>query len=55
MGATSIIVLICSILLVVEGVIKIVKPDYKIRGNPPPSGYTITILGVGLLLAAIGV
>jgi len=54
-GATSIIVLICSILLVVEGVIKIVKPDYKIRGNPPPSGYTITILGVGLLLAAIGV
>ena len=54
MGAVDIVILIGSILLVVEGAIKLIKPDFKIRGNPPPCGITMLILGVGLALKAIG-
>ncbi len=54
MGAVDIVILIGSALLVIEGIIKLIKPDFKIRGNAPPCGITMTILGVGLLLKAIG-
>ena len=54
MGVADIIILIGSALLVIEGVIKLLKPDFRIRGNPPPCGATMVILGAGLLLKAIG-
>lgn len=54
MGIVNIIILIGSALLVIEGIIKLVKPDFKIRGNAPPCGITMVILGAGLLLKAIG-
>lgn len=54
MGIVNIIILIGSALLVIEGIIKLVKPDFKIRGNAPPCGITMIILGAGLLLKAIG-
>ncbi len=54
MGAVDIVILIGSLLLVIEGLIKLIKPDFKIRGNAPPCGITMIILGIGLLLKAIG-
>ncbi|MBI4186792.1 MAG: hypothetical protein HY530_04720 [Chloroflexi bacterium] len=54
MGVADIIILIGSIFLVVEGIIKLVKPDFRIRGNALPCGITMIILGVGLLLKALG-
>ena len=54
MGAIDIIILIGSALLVVGGTIKLIKPDFRIRGSAPPSGITMIILGAGLLLEALG-
>ncbi len=54
MGVVDIIILVGSIALVVEGIIKLIKPDFRIRGNAPPCGVTMLILGVGLALKAIG-
>ncbi len=54
MGVVDIVILIGSILLVIEGIAKLIKPDFRIRGNAPPCGVTMLILGVGLALKAIG-
>lgn len=54
MGAVDIVILIGAALLAVEGMIKLIKPDFRIRGNAPPCGITMVILGVGLVLLAIG-
>ena len=55
MDVGDIIVLIGSALLIMDGIIKFVKPDSRFRGNPPPGGLTLLILGVGLLLKSMGV
>ena len=54
MGVVDIIILIGGALFVIEGVIKLLKPDFRIRGNPPPCGAAMVILGAGLLLKAVG-
>lgn len=54
MGVADIVILVGSIILVIEGIAKLVKPDFRIRGNPPPCGFTMIILGVGLILKAVG-
>ena len=55
MWAVDVVILIGSILLVIEWIIKLIKPDFKIRGNAPPCGITMLVLGVGFALKAIGV
>ena len=54
MGTVDIVILLGAALLAVEGLIKLIKPDFEIRGNAPPCGITMLILGVGLLLKAVG-
>ncbi|MFC1962928.1 hypothetical protein ACFLWB_02895 [Chloroflexota bacterium] len=54
MGIVDIVILVGSALLVIEGVIKLIKPDFKIKGNAPPCGITMIVLGGGLFLKAIG-
>ncbi|MBA7701968.1 hypothetical protein ES703_110719 [subsurface metagenome] len=54
MGAVDIVILIGSALFVIGGIVKLVKPDFRFRGNPPPCGYTMIILGAGLILKAVG-
>ena len=53
MGVADIIILIGSALLVIEGAIKLFKPDFTLRGSFP-SSVTAIILGVGLLLKSVG-
>jgi hypothetical protein len=53
MGLADVIILIGSALLVIEGVIKLFKSDFAIRGSFP-SSITAIILGVGLLLKSVG-
>lgn len=54
MGAVDIVILIGAALLAVEGMIKLVKNGFRFRGQTLPCGYTMVILGVGLVLLAIG-
>ena len=54
MGAVDVVILIGSILFVGEGLLKLIKPDFRLRGNAPPCGYSMVILGVGLALKAVG-
>jgi len=54
LGAVDIVILIGSVLLAVGGVVKIIKPDFRFRGGTLPCGASMTILGVGLALKALG-
>ena len=54
MGAVDIVILIGGALLALEGIAKLIKRDIRILGSTPPCGLTMLILGVGLLLKAIG-
>jgi hypothetical protein len=54
MGVAGILILIGSAMLVIEGIIKLLKPDFKLRGHSPPCGATLLILGAGLFLQAVG-
>ncbi len=55
MGAVDIVILIGALMFAVEGIIKLIKPDFRLRGNVPPCGISMLILGVGLALKAIGI
>jgi hypothetical protein len=51
----SIILLIGGIGLALEGILKLIKPDIKIRGMSLPCGVSLLLTGLGLVLYLLGV
>ncbi len=54
MGVVDLVILIGAILLAIEGVLKIIKPDFRNLRMTMPTGITLAILGIGLALKALG-
>ena len=54
MGAVDLVILIGAILLTIDGVLKIIKPDFRNLRMSMPSGISLAILGIGLALKALG-
>ena len=51
----SIILLIGGIGLALEGILKLIKPDIKVRGMSLPCGVSLLLTGLGLVLYLLGV
>jgi hypothetical protein len=55
MTVVDIVIFIGSFLFAVSGLVKMIKPNFRIRGQTLPCGIPMFILGMGLALIAIGV
>ena len=54
MTAVDIVIFVGSVLLACSGLLKMIKPNFKIRGATLPCGLPMLVLGVGLALKAAG-
>jgi hypothetical protein len=54
MAAADIVLLIGGILFIIDGIIKIIKPDFRFLRMTMPCGVALAVVGTGLLLKALG-